>query len=122
MCPRDAVAELGKENTRIPRRPLPMAGRPVPRPAGRRRFPRFRKGGKTTDIRIKSLAGEPCILQTDMENPVVKIGNAMLVPQGKGVYALDIRKGETVTITSQAAEASPIGPVEGKGGNFFGLP
>ena len=53
---------------------------------------------------------------------VVKIGNAMLVPQGKGVYALDIRKGETVTITSQAAEASPIGPVEGKGGNFFGLP
>lgn len=42
MCPRDAVAELGKENTRIPRRPLPMAGRPVPRPAGRRRFPRFR--------------------------------------------------------------------------------
>lgn len=82
----------------------------------------IRKGGKTTDIRIKSLAGEPCILQTDMENPVVKIGNAMLVPQGKGVYALDIRKGETVTITSQAAEASPIGPVEGKGGNFFGLP
>ena len=82
----------------------------------------IRKGGKTTDIRIKSLAGEPCILQTDMENPVVRIGNAMLAPQGKGVYALDIRKGETVTITSQAAEASPIDPVEGRGKNFFGLP
>lgn len=40
-----------------------------------------RKGGKTSFIRIKSLAGEPCILRTDMANPVVKAGNATLTLQ-----------------------------------------
>ena len=52
-------------------------------PENRRRFlvSAVRKGGKTSFIRIKSLAGEPCILRTDMANPVVKAGNATLTLQ-----------------------------------------
>lgn len=43
-----------------------------------------RKDRKTSFIRIKSLAGEPCILRTDMANPVVKAGNATLTLQKRG--------------------------------------
>lgn len=81
----------------------------------------IRKEGKTMSIRIKSLAGEPCILQTDMEAPIVRIGNATLTPQGQDEYSLDLKKGETVTITSQSGNTSAISPVSGAGKNFFGL-
>lgn len=39
-----------------------------------------RKNGKTEFITIKSLAGEPCIVVTDISSPVFK-GNANLRPQ-----------------------------------------
>ena len=77
----------------------------------------IRKGGKTTDIRIKSLAGEPSILQTDMENPVVKIGNAMLVPQGKGVR-IGYTKRRNGDHHVPRRRSIPDRPVEGKGGTF----
>lgn len=80
-----------------------------------------RKEGATMYIQIKSLAGEPCILQTDMKNPVVKIGNATLTPKGENKYVLDLKKGETVTITAQTAEVFPMSPIEGTEQNFFGL-
>lgn len=80
-----------------------------------------RKEGKTINIQIKSLAGEPCTLQTDMKNPIVKIGNATLTTKGENEYALDLKKGETVTITTQTDTISTISPVDGEGQNFFGL-
>lgn len=80
-----------------------------------------RKEGKTINIQIKSLAGEPCTLQTDMKNPIVKIGNATLTTKGENEYALDLKKGETVTITTQTDAISTISPVDGEGQNFFGL-
>lgn len=80
-----------------------------------------RKEGATMYIQIKSLVGEPCILQTDMKNPVVKIGNATLTPKGENEYVLDLKKGETVTITAQTAEVFPMSPIEGTEQNFFGL-
>lgn len=80
-----------------------------------------RKEGKTINIQIKSLAGEPCTLQTDMKNPIVKIGNATLTTKGENEYALDLKKGETVTITTQTDAISAISPVDGEGQNFFGL-
>lgn len=80
-----------------------------------------RKEGKTINIQIKSLAGEPCTLQTDMKNPIVKIGNATLTTKGENEYTLDLKKGETVTITTQTDAIFAISPVDGEGQNFFGL-
>lgn len=80
-----------------------------------------RKDGKTTCIRIKSLAGEPCILRTDMVKPIVKLGHATLTPTGKGEYSLDLKKGETVVLTTEGGAIPVISPVDGQGRNFFGL-
>lgn len=80
-----------------------------------------RKDGKTTGIRIKSLAGEPCILRTDMINPAVKAGTATLTPQKEGEYLLDLKKGETVILTAGGANIPITSPVIGEGQNFFGL-
>lgn len=80
-----------------------------------------RKEGKTTGIRIKSLAGELCILRTDMVNPIVKAGNVTLTPIGQGEYSLDLKKGETVVLTTAGGSIPMISPVDGEGQNFFGL-
>ena len=80
-----------------------------------------RKGGKTSFIRIKSLAGEPCILRTDMANPVVKAGNATLTLQREGEYLLDLKKGESVILTAAGGNIPVINPVGGEGENYFGL-
>lgn len=80
-----------------------------------------RKDGKTTCIRIKSLAGEPCILRTDMVKPIVKLGHATLTPTGKGEYSLDLKKGETVVLTTEGGAIPIVSPVDGQGRNFFGL-
>lgn len=81
-----------------------------------------RKDGKTTAIRIESLAGEPCILRTDMTNPTVKAGNATLTPEKeKGEYLLDLKKGESVVLTAGGSAIPIIAPVEGNGYNSFGL-
>jgi len=59
-----------------------------------------RKNGKTSFVRIKSLAGEPCVIcpaidgipRTNSKN------NNVLVELEKGFYRLDIRKGEEVIL------------------------
>lgn len=81
----------------------------------------IRRCGKTVSIEIESLSGEPCLLQTDMENPVVRAGSCALQPKAKGEYLLDLKRGETVIITSSAVSDFQIAPVEGEGKNFFGL-
>ncbi|MEZ3443228.1 glycoside hydrolase family 95-like protein [uncultured Alistipes sp.] len=80
-----------------------------------------REKGKTTAIRIESLAGEPCILKTDMEHPIVKDGETALEPIGGAEYALKLKKGESVLLTAGGAPEPPMRPVAGPGGNFFGL-
>ncbi len=56
-----------------------------------------------------------------MKNPIVKIGNATLTTKGENEYTLDLKKGETVTITTQTDAIFAISPVDGEGQNFFGL-
>lgn len=80
-----------------------------------------RKEGQTAYIQIKSLAGEPCIIRTDMKNPVVKAGIASLINKGEGEYFVDLKKGESVTLTPQESKIPTIGPVDGAEQNFFGL-
>ena len=81
----------------------------------------MREKGKTTAIRIESLAGEPCILKTDMEHPIVKDGETALEPIGGAEYALKLKKGESVLLTAGGAPEPPMRPDAGPGGNFFGL-
>ena len=80
-----------------------------------------RHEGKTAYIRIESLAGEPCVIRTDMENPVVKLGNATLTTLSPGEYRLNLKKGECVVLTPEHTALPCLNEVQGEGSNFFGL-
>jgi alpha-L-fucosidase 2 len=90
-----------------------------------------RKAGKTQFVRIESLAGEPCRLVTDLENPVVAPAADELAtaPQikikhiGPREYELDLKKGQTALLVPSARGSDlTIAPVETKGSsNFYGL-
>lgn len=81
-----------------------------------------RKAGATQYIHIQSLAGEPCVLRTDMKNPVIKTGTAFIKEIQPGEYSLSLGKGESVTVVPEGASVQPVSPVDGIGRNFFGLP
>jgi hypothetical protein len=80
-----------------------------------------RHGGKTTLVKVHSLAGEPVTLRTDMEDPDVT-GKAQ--KQADGSWRLTPAKGETVVLQARGASAADraIGPVNAGGNrNAFGL-
>lgn len=54
--------------------------------------------GKVQWIRIKSLAGEPCLLKTDMLRPVLAGTRASLKMLDDGMFEVPIKKGEEVLI------------------------
>lgn len=82
-----------------------------------------RKDGKTQFVHIKSLAGEPCIVTTDIVNPIFK-GKRTFTVQAttNDTYQIDLKKGEEVLIYPQGKIPdfiiSPIPPVSK---NHFGL-
>jgi hypothetical protein len=59
-----------------------------------------RKNGKTEFVRIKSLAGEPCVINPSIEGiPVINIQNKdKLIELGKGFWEIDLKKGEEILI------------------------
>lgn len=61
-----------------------------------------RQGGKTEFISVRSLAGEPCVIVTDIPNPVFsgsrKFHTTVLA---EGVYQVDLRKGEETLVYSR---------------------
>lgn len=82
----------------------------------------IRKDGETAYIKIQSLAGEPCILQTDMKAPVVKDSSKAFRQIAANTYSIDIKKGETIILTNQEDRKDwEMKPIEGKGNNYFGL-
>ncbi len=60
-----------------------------------------RKGGKTEFIRIKSLAGEPCRVRTDLQGEIKQIGSSsvQMVQHGE-LVELNLKKGEEVVLYS----------------------
>lgn len=81
-----------------------------------------RKNGKTEFITIKSLAGEPCIVVTDVPSPVFK-GNRKFnaTVLSSGMYKIDLQKDEEVIIYSEGTEPDlTIRPVINKETNCFG--
>jgi len=80
-----------------------------------------RHGGKTTLVKVHSLAGEPVTLRTDLEDPEVS-GKAQ--KQADGSWRLTPAKGETVVLQARGASVADrtIGPVNATGErNAFGL-
>ena len=62
-----------------------------------------RKDGRTQFIRIKSLAGEPCRLKSDLPAPVKWVGPTTAnLRQHDGVIELDLKRGEEVILYRDA--------------------
>ena len=60
-----------------------------------------RKSGKTEFVRIKSLAGEPCRVKTDLPGEIKLIGpKTVQMHQQKGLVVLNLKKGEEVILYS----------------------
>ncbi len=86
-----------------------------------------RRDGATASITIESLAGEPCMLVTDMTSPRLakdsrdaSEGIAIIPLPVPGEYRLEIPKGATATITPGGRPASRPAEVPGPGGNHYG--
>jgi len=59
-----------------------------------------RKNGKTSFVRIKSLAGEPCVINPSIEGmPVIKSKNKNNLEEiENGCYKIDLKKGEEIVL------------------------
>lgn len=64
-----------------------------------------RSGGKTYFIGIKSLAGEPCRVKTDLAEPIVAEGiSPSAVRRVNGLLEIDLKKGEEVILHAKGVE------------------
>ncbi|WP_276504730.1 glycosyl hydrolase family 95 catalytic domain-containing protein [Terrimonas pollutisoli] len=63
-----------------------------------------RKYGETKWVRIKSLAGEPCIIHPGINGKLHVSGKAHLKELSNGDYALQLKKGEEVVLYKNAAD------------------
>lgn len=81
-----------------------------------------RKGGQTEFISIKSLAGEPCIVVTDILAPLFQgERNFNVTRLQEGVYQIDLRKSEEVIIYSRGTVPSfTVKAIAHTTGNSFG--
>lgn len=85
----------------------------------------IRKGGKTTLVRVQSLAGEPCRIKTDMARPISISANRTMVAKDSsdGYLYLDLRKGETAVLhPSSETPAQSIAAIPYQQGycNYYG--
>ncbi|WP_455674394.1 glycosyl hydrolase family 95 catalytic domain-containing protein [Phocaeicola sp.] len=81
-----------------------------------------RKGGKTEFVTVKSLAGEPCVIVTDIPSPVFKGDREYKVTTLQdNTYQIDLKKGEEVVIYATGTKPKfEIRPVVNKEINCFG--
>ena len=69
-----------------------------------------REAGKTLFIQVESLAGEPCRVHSDLENPVITINGKTteVPPDTQGMIHLSLKRGDIATISHQPmSELSP---------------
>ena len=92
-----------------------------------------RRAGKTRFVKITSLAGAPCRVSTSLEGKIVASGRRTFKVttetdrDGQPVTVIDLKKGETVLLTSAGEKLSAddllIKPVTASGiANFYGSP
>ncbi len=85
-----------------------------------------RKGGRTQWAAITSEAGQPCVVQIDIDNAVAEIdGKAIVLEKdGQGKYRIDLKKHQTALIytAGQKPTTTDITPVEADSKtNYFGI-
>ena len=89
-----------------------------------------RKEGKTQFVQIKSRAGEPCFVQTEIPNPKIYInGSPVKKMQARvvedGMYQIALKKGYHVTFTPIELKKTDLSiepvPMSEKDCNLFGL-
>ncbi len=81
-----------------------------------------RKDGRTIFINIKSLAGQPCRLITDMNNPASNTVKVVKISDNE--YFINLKKGENVMLTPNGVSSDVrISPVSGQKNreNYYGL-
>jgi alpha-L-fucosidase 2 len=85
-----------------------------------------RKQGRTRSIRVKSLAGEPCKVWTDLQGPVQIQGAIRAVVEPRdNIIELKLKKGEQVLLHSQQEKPElTLAPVPAQPGrsNLYGRP
>ena len=86
-----------------------------------------KKDGVTQFVSVKSLAGRPCVVWTDIEKPKITVGDQLLdlTPDSNRLYTVPLKKGETVIFANSELEEvdfaiQPI-PVAAEQQNLFGL-
>jgi hypothetical protein len=82
----------------------------------------LRKNGVTKFVRIKSNAGEPCVIAPGFEHEF-RIVNGKIEASEKDVYQIKIEKGEEAILYSESAGDLHIAPIQVSNGvyNFYGL-
>ena len=83
-----------------------------------------RTGGTTQFVRVRSTAGEPCILELDFKPARVEgISQSAVKDLANGCVQLDLQAGEEAILYAQGVEHAKIGPVNAKpeNCNTFGL-
>ena len=77
-----------------------------------------RRKGETQFVRIKSLAGEPCIVKTDMLQPLIAVSGdkkLKVIPLENDVVQIDLQKGEETILYSVGTEPDfSISPLPSK--------
>ncbi len=85
-----------------------------------------RKAGKTEFVRIKSLAGEPCIVKTSMEGKLLVKGPKRIkaVKISDDCYKLNIEKGDEVILYPEGTDPDlkiAAMPIAEDKKNYFGV-
>lgn len=85
-----------------------------------------RKGGETNWVRIKSLAGEKCVLKAAFGGDLKQKGNRqfLVTKTAENTYEIDLKKGEEIVLFSRMEHEFTIKPLKAEPGrsNFYGLP
>lgn len=83
-----------------------------------------RRQGKTQQIRITSLAGEPCHLRCDFPTPIHILGRTdQLMPDATGMVTVPVEKGQEVVLVPAGITAvDPITSVAHPAGATWGMP
>jgi hypothetical protein len=82
-----------------------------------------RHGGKTTVVKVQSLAGEPVTLRSDLVDPEIAGPAGKTQRQPDGSWRLTLARGESVVLQARGSGVAErnIGPVNAGGPDAFGV-
>ena len=93
-------------------------------PKGRLLLSAVRKDGKTRWVSVESFAGQPCVIEPGLPErfKIRGVSPSKLRPLGKGLYALQLNKGEKALLSADEEPVPAVQPVDAPGPrNYYGL-